>query len=198
MLLQSLVTNPVYVLRFIIIIVISITLHELGHGAAAICQGDNTPNETGHMTLNPVVHMGWPSLIVLCLAGMAWGQMPVRPDRFKDGSKGRMLVSAAGPMTNFALATLCVVVINVTLSFPKLPLSLDFFYMAAHINIGLGLFNLLPVPPLDGFTVFSEVFPSFKPIAKHPGASIALLLLFVTGGLGFIWVVADMILKALV
>lgn len=196
MLVQFLFTDPVYFLRFVIIIVVSITLHELGHGAAAIYEGDNTPNETGHMTWNPVVHMGWPSLITLCIVGMAWGKMPVRPGRFKDGSAGRMLVSAAGPMTNFALAALCIAVVN-TFSSSAALVSIDFFYMAAFINIGLGLFNLLPIPPLDGFTVFSEIFPSFKPVANHQGASVLLILLFITGGLRFIWAGADIILKAL-
>jgi len=197
MLLQSLFTDPIFVLRFIVIIIISITLHELGHGAAAIYQGDETPNETGHMTWNPVVHMGWPSLIVLCLVGMAWGQMPVRPERFKDGSTGRMMVAAAGPMTNFAIAAVCVILINAFSNSANSLISLKFFYMAASINLGLGFFNCLPIPPLDGFTIFSELFPSFKSVRKHPAASSILFVLFFVGALDFIWKLAEMTLSAL-
>lgn len=197
MLLESLFTDPVYFLRFVVIIVVSICLHELGHGAAAIYQGDDTPVDQGHMTLNPVVHMGWPSLIMLVLVGMAWGQMPVRPDRFKDGSAGRVMVAAAGPMTNFVIAALCILILNTLAHFPEGMVSREFFDLAAFINIGLGLFNLLPIPPLDGFTVFSELIPSLQPIRNHPQAGLLLLVLFVTGGLRFVWEGAHMLLAVL-
>ena len=197
MLLQQLLTNPIYALRYIVIIVISICLHELGHGAAAISQGDSTPEDTGHMTLDPVVHMGWASLITLCIVGMAWGSMPVQPWRFKDGSTGRILVAAAGPMTNFTLAALCILVINLFSGSVSHLISLDFFQLAASINLGLGLFNLIPVPPLDGFTVFSEFFPSFQKVRNHQGAAFVLVILFVTGSLQFIWIGADFILHSL-
>lgn len=197
MLLESLFIDPIFVLRFIVIIIISITLHELGHGVAAISQGDDTPNRTGHMTWNPVVHMGWVSLIVLCVVGMAWGQMPVQPERFKDGSKGKMLVAAAGPITNFVIAAVCIVVLNALSGLPSIPISKEFFYMAANINLGLGFFNCLPVPPLDGFTVFSEIFPSFQSIRNHPGSNAILIILFVTGGLKFIWMLSDFTLSIL-
>lgn len=196
MLLQQLATDPIYVLRFIVIIIISITLHELGHGVAAIAQGDTTPQDTGHMTLNPVVHMGWVSLIALCIVGIAWGSMPVRPSRFKDGPAGRMWVAAAGPMTNFAIAALCIGVLNLFSNATNV-ISLEFFYLAALINLGLGLFNLIPVPPLDGFTIFSELFPSFQSLKNHQGASFVLVVLFITGSLRFIWIGAGFILEAL-
>jgi len=196
MLIESLFTNPVYVLRFIVIIIISITLHELGHGLAAIYQGDDTPQTAGHMTINPVTHMGWPSLIMLCLVGMAWGQMPVQPRNFRDGAAGRIMVSAAGPATNFAIAFVCIIAVRLILAQPGDFLSANFFYMAANINIGLGLFNLLPIPPLDGFSVFSEFFPSFKSIRNHPGASGIFIILFITGGFRFIWQLSDLLIEA--
>lgn len=196
--LASLFTDPVYFLQFFIIIVVSITLHELGHGAAAISQGDNTPNESGHMTLNPVVHMGMPSLVVLALVGIAWGEMPVQPSRFKDGSTGRMMVSAAGPMTNFAIAAVCIALIHLLLSQSVGTVSLNFLRLAAIVNVGLGIFNLLPIPPLDGFTVFSELFPGMKPIANHPAAPAILFLLFFTGGLSAVWIGAAFIVDRLI
>ena len=198
MLLEYLVADPIYFFRFVTIIIVSITLHELGHGAAALYQGDDTPIESGHITLNPVVHMGWPSLIVLVLVGMAWGQMPVKPERFKDGAAGRMMVAAAGPMTNFALAALCILVLNTLARSSSSLVSPDFFYLAAYVNIGLGIFNMLPLPPLDGFNVFSEVFPSLQPIRNHPQAGLFFMMLFITGGLSFIWRAAEMLLRALV
>jgi len=197
MLLQSLVTDPIYFLQFVVIIVLSITLHELGHGVAAIYQGDNTPIESGHMTWNPVVHMGWVSLIALMIIGIAWGQMPVRPHRFKDGSTGRIMVAAAGPMVNFSIAAVCIVILN---SFPRqggLPIDLNFFYLAAYINLGLGIFNLLPSPPLDGFTVFSELIPELKQNNNSQWATLLVVVLYVTGGIGFLWAISASILRML-
>lgn len=198
MLFQSLFSDPLYFFRFVVIIVLSICLHELGHGIAAIRQGDNTPIDEGHMTWNPVVHMGWPSLVILCFVGMAWGQMPVRPDRFKDGAKGRMLVAAAGPLTNFAIATVCILVMNVFARSPESLLSLEFFYMAAYINLGLGIFNLIPIPPLDGFSIFSEVFPSFQAVRNTQMTSMLFIILLVSGGLRFVWSAAGLVLRAFV
>lgn len=196
MLFQTLFSEPLYFFRFVVIIIISISLHELGHGIAAIRQGDNTPIDEGHMTWNPVVHMGWPSLIILCFVGMAWGQMPVRPNRFKDGARGRMLVSAAGPLTNFAIALTCILIINLFARSPESLLSLEFFYLAAYINLGLGIFNLIPIPPLDGFTIFSEIFPSFQQVRNTQMASMLFIILFISGGLRFVWEAADVLLGA--
>lgn len=80
---------------------------------------------------------------------------------------------------------------------PNLPLSENFFFIAAKINLGLGLFNLLPIPPLDGFNIFSMAFPSFQSIRNHPAANSIFLVLFVTGGFKFIWIAADFMLDAL-
>lgn len=84
MFIEKLFTEPVFFIRVIAIVIISISLHELGHGFAAISQGDETPIIRGHITLNPVVHLGVPSLFILMLAGIAWGQMPVNPNNFKS------------------------------------------------------------------------------------------------------------------
>ncbi len=88
MFIQTLITEPIHFFRIVVIVIFSITFHELAHGWAAMSQGDNTPQQTGHLTLNPVVHMGKESLIFLCLMGIAWGQMPVNPSKFRSGKLG--------------------------------------------------------------------------------------------------------------
>ncbi|MEM9949802.1 MAG: site-2 protease family protein [Cyanobacteria bacterium P01_D01_bin.36] len=191
MMIESLFSDPIYFFRFAVIIIISITLHELGHGFAAIYQGDDTPIRAGHMTPNPVVHMGWPSLIFLCLIGMAWGQMPVNPSRFRNQRWGNILVSAAGPLTNLAIATVCIIIINLTKpSIVANFLSLEFFWLAAYINFGLCIFNFLPIPPLDGFHIFSEFFPSLKPLGRSQAGYILMMLFFVTRASRLVWGVA--------
>ncbi|MEH1966530.1 site-2 protease family protein [Nostoc sp.] len=180
MFIQTLITEPIYFCRIVVIVIFSITLHELAHGLAAMSQGDNTPQQTGHLTLNPVVHMGKESIIFLCLMGIAWGQMPVNPSKFRSGKLGNILVSVAGPLSNLALGILFIMMLKF-ISNPSLSglLSGEFLYIAARINLTLFLFNLLPIPPLDGFRVFSEIFPQLKPLQYSQFGIFAMMLLFI-------------------
>ncbi|MEH2432743.1 MAG: site-2 protease family protein [Nostoc sp.] len=180
MFIQTLVTEPIHFFRIVVIVIFSITLHELAHGLAAMSQGDNTPQQTGHLTLNPVVHMGKESIIFLCLMGIAWGQMPVNPSKFRSGKLGNILVSAAGPLSNLALGILFIGMLKFlsNLSLSGL-LSGEFLYLAAQINLTLFLFNLLPIPPLDGFHVFSEIFPQLKPLQYNQFGIFAMMLIFI-------------------
>ena len=143
MLIEALFSNPVYFFRVVVILIISICLHELGHGIAAISQGDNTPIERGHMTFYPVVHMGVHSLVFLVLVGMAWGAMPVNPDRFRNPKWGNILVAIAGPLTNFALGIFAIFLIRLASpTFFGDLISWQFFSLVALFNFALGMFNL--------------------------------------------------------
>jgi len=142
MFINILFSNPIMYMRIVVILILSISLHELGHGYAALSQGDDTPRSAGHITMNPVVHMGVHSLFFLFFAGMAWGQMPVNPSKFRDSKWGNILVSAAGPITNVFLALFAIIVINLAQEFALNEIiSLIFFYLIAKINFALCLFN---------------------------------------------------------
>jgi Zn-dependent protease len=198
MFIQTLITEPIHFFRIVAIVIFSITLHELAHGWAAMSQGDNTPQQTGHLTLNPVVHMGKESLIFLCLMGIAWGQMPVNPSKFRSGKLGNILVSAAGPLSNLALGILFIVLLKLFFN-PSLSglLSVEFLYLAARINLTLFLFNLLPIPPLDGFHVFSEIFPQLKPLQYSQFGLFAMMLLFIIPGFGIgLGSIADLFIRS--
>lgn len=185
MFINTLITNPIHFFRVVVIVIISITLHELAHGWAAMSQGDDTPERTGHITLNPVVHMGWESIFFLCIAGIAWGKMPVNPYKFRWAKLSNILVSGAGPLCNLVLGILCISLCKFFLNSPLREIaSIQFIYMAARINLVLFLFNLLPLPPLDGFYVFSEIFPKLKALENTQFASLALFVLFLIPGLG--------------
>jgi len=180
MFIETLFTQPIYFFRIIIIVIFSITLHELAHGWAAMSQGDNTPQKTGHLTLNPVVHMGKESIIFLCLMGIAWGQMPINPSKFRSRKLGNILVSAAGPLSNLTLGIIFILVMKLLANLNLSALfSIEFLYLAARINLMLFLFNLLPIPPLDGFHVFSEIFPKLKPLENSYFGLFAMMLLFI-------------------
>jgi Zn-dependent protease len=175
MFLTSLFIDPIFFLRVVLIVIISVTIHELAHGVVALSQGDSTPRAEGHLTPNPVVHMGWHAIVFLCITGVAWGQMPVNPEKFRYGRLSNVVVATAGPLANLALAGLAIVVMKGVIN-PGL-VSFEFFYLAARINLVLFLFNLVPIPPLDGFQIFSELFPSIKPAQDSPFALFCLMLL---------------------
>lgn len=199
MFLNILIRNPGFFFAYIAIIIVSITVHELAHGFAAIYQGDDTPRVRGHITLNPVIHMGWHSIIFLCIAGIAWGQMPVNPSKFRS-KYGDVIVSAAGPLSNLALAFFFVLFIKLSLTpFASFFFSEDLLYMAARINVTLFLFNLLPLPPLDGYSVFKEFFPELRQLEYNQmGLFILMVLFLIPGFSGFLGTIADYIISAMI
>lgn len=145
-------------------VVISICLHELAHGWAALQQGDTTPRDLGRMTFNPMVHMGGFAFLAFILMGITWGQMPVDPTRFKWGRWGDVWVSAAGPLMNLALALVLYTALGVLIATsgdsgaaldPTSPRArvIEACLVGASLNGALLAFNLLPVPPLDGATI---------------------------------------------
>lgn len=147
--------ETVVLMSWLVWVVVSIVLHELGHGFAALWEGDTTPRDTGHITLNPLVHMGWFSLIALLILGIAWGLMPVDPSRFRHRRKGWVIVAAAGPAVNLALSAVCIVLCALAIRYGTQaePLATNlrmFLITGAWLNIYLMVFNLIPIPPLDG------------------------------------------------
>lgn len=196
MFINTLVSNPVFFFRYIVIIIISITLHELAHGFAAISQGDDTPEKTGHITLNPVVHMGWQSIIFLCVAGMSWGQMPVNPYKFRNGRLSDIWVSAAGPLSNLALGFIFIALLSIF--YDSALVSKEFLYLAARINLTLFLLNMLPIPPLDGFSIFSNIFPELKQLQGSPIGMFGLIIIFLIPGFGAALImISDLIIQTL-
>lgn len=204
--------GPVLLVSWVVWVIGSIVLHELGHGYAAIWQGDDTPRELGHMNLNPLVHLGTMSLIAFALIGIAWGQMPVRPHNFRS-RHGEALVAAAGPLVNVLLAIVAAGGVLLVIVFgSSLPGSsvlpdnlLNFFRLGIALNIALVLFNLLPVPPLDGSRILGDLVPSFNRLwqgdhAQWAGLAVFAGIFFFGGsllfGTGFTvadWVIDQMI-----
>ncbi|MEM7755236.1 MAG: site-2 protease family protein [Planctomycetota bacterium] len=174
----------------------SIVLHELAHGWAAIRLGDDTPIVMGHMTWNPLVHMGGFSLVVFAILGIAWGAMPVNPSRLR-GRHGSAIVSAAGPAMNFALAAVACVLCALWAVFaPKLGVSdpllgnfQRFFFYGVMLNVVLGLFNLAPIMPLDGGRILAEYWPAYARLADSENGRWVMLGGFIL----FFWFGADIV-----
>lgn len=153
----------------VVIWIVSITLHELAHGWAAIWQGDRTPIELGHMTLNPIVHMGWFSIILLLTAGLAFGLMPVTPSRFRS-RYGDALVSAAGPAMNLLIAIVVLTALGLWrrgagewTGEPGFEENMgQFLWMAGYTNVVAVMLNLVPIPPLDGSRILADFWPRYR------------------------------------
>lgn len=197
--------GPAVLVSWIVLVLGSIILHELGHGWAAIRSGDQTPIYTGHMTWNPLVHMGSTSLIVFALAGIAWGQMPVDPSRFRR-RKDDAFVAFAGPAMNLGILLICLILGSLWIAFAdgKVPErafnNIDsFFCLAVKLNVVLLVLNLIPVPPLDGSTILATYSQGYRNLLRNPNASMIGLLVFVVIFFKFgrfIWTFADTISSA--
>jgi Zn-dependent protease len=156
------------VIVIIIALILSIVLHEVAHGYAANWLGDPTARLSGRLTANPLPHIDplgsviVPALLFLSNAGLLFGwakPVPYNPYNLSNQRWGEAIVSAAGPLTNFLLAIIFAVLIRLAI---PLGLSGSFIELASYIvyiNILLGFFNLIPLPPLDGSKIFESVLP---------------------------------------
>lgn len=196
------INGQVWVVSWAVWVIASICLHELAHGWTAIKLGDDTPIVTGHMTWNPIVHMGPFSLIVFLFIGIAWGLMPINPSRMR-GKHAESIVALAGPLMNLLLAIIAVVILvlwvplsqgeliaSVTIPDPLSTNMRTFLYLGAMLNIVLMIFNLLPIPPLDGGRIAMDLVPAYgRMIMSETGRWVLLgafvLLFMFAGGLLF-------------
>lgn len=137
---------------------IAIIFHELAHGYTAYRLGDNTAKDAGRLTLNPLKHIDIIGLLFMLVFKFGWAKpVPVNPFNFKNRKKGMILVSLAGPLTNFIIAFIIVFVLsfNVIVN----PIIFKILIITLWYNIMLGIFNLLPFPPLDGSKIVASLLP---------------------------------------
>ncbi len=192
--------DPIFISSAIVILIFSIVIHEVMHGFIALKFGDRTAEKSGRLTLNPLPHIDpvGSVLLPLILIGLplisgapvrffiAWAKpVPVNPLNFSDMKKGELFVSAAGILSNFSMAIIATILFHVLapiLGFSNIIIHLLSF--TTTINLILGFFNLLPIPPLDGSRILTSQLPynlarEYERIAPY-GVFIILALLWLT------------------
>ena len=142
-----------------IALVVVISVHEAAHAFVAHKLGDDTAKNQGRLTLNPLAHLDPIGTLMIFVAHFGWGKpVPVNPYNFKDPVKDSALVSLAGPASNFATALLCSIPLKYFGGAMPVAVS-NILWTVTDLSILLGIFNLLPFPPLDGSKIFAVFVP---------------------------------------
>lgn len=153
--------SPSRLLAVVTIIFIALPFHEFAHAAAAVYLGDNTPRLQGRYTLNPLAHIDPMGAILIALTGFGWAK-PVRWDPRNitiDRKLGSIIVSLAGPLSNLLLAIVGAILVRVVGVSDENGFILNFLLYFIQINVLLFVFNLIPIPPLDGSHVLFALLP---------------------------------------
>ena len=198
-----LTTDPLgfalYLLYFAVSVLLTLILHEIAHGYVAYRCGDPTAKMLGRLSLDPRKHLDPIGTLCLVFLGFGWAKpVPINPRNFRNIVKDTMLVSFAGPATNFLLSIGFAVLLRLLIEF--FPLGewqgntvWDFFFLMFQtgvvVNIGLGWLNLMPIPPLDGSKILWGVLPpklGFQYMQLERYGFLVLILLLMTGALGYV------------
>ena len=159
-------SNPLLFIIYLSSLLVAITIHEFSHAWTADYLGDPTPRLQGRLKLNPLVHIDTMGMVFLLLLGFGWGK-PVQfdPYNLKDPRRDAAWISIAGPSSNFILAIILSLLLKlfIILQLDMLTIigSLIFVPMI-RMNIMLGVFNLLPIHPMDGFKIVEGILPEEK------------------------------------
>lgn len=178
-------------------VVIAMTFHEFAHAWTADHFGDTTPKSQGRLTLNPTAHIDPFGFVLLLFAGVGWGRpVMINPNNFtsnKSRATCEAWVSLAGPLMNFLLAIIFTVIYYLLLKYAPdtqaIVILINLVLYTISINIGLGVFNLIPLPPLDGEKIFRRILPYHAIEWLDANANmlqLIFMILWITGLLGYI------------
>ena len=161
------------------VLIISLVLHEISHGFAAYLMGDKTAKSSGRLSLNPLNHIDWLGFLFLLIAGIGWAKpVPVNMMQFKDPKKGMAVTALAGPLMNILLTFISLLFYALGKVYNFNEYIMLFLYIFFYYNAVLALFNLLPIPPLDGSKVLFAFLPDKYYIKLMQYENYGMLLIF--------------------
>ncbi len=197
-------SNIMELILVIPVLLLSLSIHEYSHGYVSYLLGDPTPKINGRLTLNPIKHLDLMGSLVLLITrriGCA-KPVPINPRYYKNPKKGLMLVGIAGPGSNLIMAIFFAIIFRVVIFFSNASsigsigvqvsdlqyVLLRFLLLAVIVNLSLGFFNLLPIPPLDGSNILRGILPSNleKYLNKLQGP-IGMVVLLILAYTGILW-----------
>lgn len=157
--------NFLETILYIIAFIIAVVCHEFAHGYAALSQGDPTAKNAGRLTLNPLAHVDPIGLIAMLIFRIGWAKgVPVNPYNFRDRRKSTLIVSSAGILTNLFIAIIASIILRLITSLNPsynsfIHYLVYFLFILMWVNVMLGVFNLMPFPPLDGSKILASILP---------------------------------------
>ena len=169
-----------------------LTIHETCHGLAAYALGDPTAKRAHRLSLNPLRHIDWLGLLMMVVAGFGWAKpVPVNPNYFKKPKQGMAVTALAGPVSNLLLAILLLLIargvyIRAALTGSFSATWFAFLLDTASLSVGLGLFNLVPIPPLDGSKVLAVLLPdrAYDWLMHYERFGMLVLVMVISVGIG--------------
>ncbi len=176
-------------------LIMALALHEYAHARVAVAMGDFTPRMMGRLTVNPLAHIDPIGLVMLLVARFGWAKpVIINPHNFRDRKKGEILVALAGPAMNFLLAFLALGVMIFLTHTMRIEMSYGLravLWLIVVYNINFGIFNLIPLPPLDGSRILMAVLPyemQYRFAALERYSMIIFIIFIATPILGYILV----------
>lgn len=158
-------------IRIIPAAIVGLTVHEFAHAYTAYRLGDYTAKEAGRVSLNPLRHIDWMGFFLIIVAGFGWAKpVSFNPDNLKNKHRDEILISIAGPFSNFLLALLLLVIARLLFTFDYFHVTemglgtINFLVLSGVINFGLFVFNLIPLPPLDGSHLYLTFLKDINPV----------------------------------
>ena len=197
-------SNIMELILVIPVLLLSLSIHEYSHGYVSYLLGDPTPKINGRLTLNPIKHLDlMGSLVLIITRRIGWAKpVPINPRYYKNPKKGLMLVGIAGPGSNLIMAIFFAIIFRVVIFFSNASsigsigvqvsdlqyVLLRFLLLAVIVNLSLGFFNLLPIPPLDGSNILRGILPrNLEKYLNKLQGPIGMVVLLILAYTGILW-----------
>ncbi|MBC1620027.1 site-2 protease family protein [Listeria welshimeri] len=180
----SFLAYPLEMIPYVLVtLLIAFTIHEWAHALVALAFGDDTAKNQGRLSLNPLVHIDLFGMLMILIAGFGWAKpTPVNRFKLKKRRLGSVLVSLAGPISNLLLAIVGVGLYTLFLNYSFFTygsITETFLMIFVELNLVLFVFNLIPIPPLDGYQILVEFLPMSARVKLEPVERYAMLIFLI-------------------